>query len=56
MMSAKVAEGGTLTVPFVNKKLGNNGEIIDVQIRLDLKNLLDALFRGINDNIAGTIG
>ena len=28
MMSASVVEGGILTVPFINKKLGKNEEII----------------------------
>ena len=53
MMSATVVEGGILTVPFVNKKLGNNRAITDEQLRLDLKKLLDALFRGMNNNFAG---
>jgi hypothetical protein len=56
MMSALVVSGGDLAVPFVNKKLGNNGEIFDEEMRVDIKNLLDALFREINDNFTETIG
>ncbi len=49
MMSASVVEGGILTVPFINKKLGNNGEIIDSELRLNIQNLLNALFQKINN-------
>jgi NAD(P)H-dependent FMN reductase len=48
MMSASVVEGGTLTVPFINKKLGSNEEIIDSELRLKIENLLNALFQEIN--------
>jgi len=49
MMSATVVEGGTLTVPFINKKFGINEEIIDSELRLNIQNLLNALFQA-NDN------
>jgi NAD(P)H-dependent FMN reductase len=51
MMSASVVEGGTLTVPFINKKLGSNEEIIDSELRLNIENLLNALFQEINNNV-----
>jgi chromate reductase, NAD(P)H dehydrogenase (quinone) len=53
MMSASVVEGGTLTVPFINKKLSKNEEIIDAELRFNIENLLNALFQEINNNIVG---
>lgn len=50
MGAAVVAKEGALTIPFVNKKLGYTGEILDKKTELDLKTLLDALIRQINDN------
>jgi chromate reductase len=50
MMSASVVEGGILTVPFINKKLGKNEEIIDAELRFNIENLLNALFQEINNN------
>jgi NAD(P)H-dependent FMN reductase len=49
MMSASVVEGATFTVPFINKKLGSNEEIIDSELRLNIQNLLNALFQEINN-------
>lgn len=43
MMSAIVVEGGTLTVPLVNKKLGAGGDIIDEETRLRTQHLMHAL-------------
>jgi len=51
MMSASVVEGGTLTVPFINIKLGSNEEIIDSELRLNIENLLNALFQEVNNNV-----
>jgi hypothetical protein len=53
MVSASVVAGGILTVPFINKKLGKNEEIIDAELRLNIENLLNALFQEINNNIVG---
>jgi chromate reductase, NAD(P)H dehydrogenase (quinone) len=53
MMSASVVEGGTLTVPFINKKLSKNEEIIDAELRFNIENLLNALFQEINNNVVG---
>ena len=50
MMSATGVEGGTLTVPFINKKLGINEEIIDLELRLNIQNLLNALFQEIDNS------
>ena len=51
MMSASVVEGGSLTVPFINKKLGKNEEIIDAELRFNIENLLNALFQEINNKV-----
>ena len=53
MMSASVVEGGTLTVPFINKKLSENEEIIDAELIFNIENLLNALFQEINNNVVG---
>jgi chromate reductase, NAD(P)H dehydrogenase (quinone) len=53
MMSASVVEGGSLTVPFINKKLGKNEEIIDVELRFNIEKLLNALFQEINNKVVG---
>ena len=53
MMSASVVEGGTLTVPFINKKLSKNEEIIDAELIFNIENLLNALFQEINNNVVG---
>ncbi|SDN09278.1 NAD(P)H-dependent FMN reductase [Fictibacillus solisalsi] len=47
MMGASVVEGGTLTVPFINKKLGEDGEIKDAELKVHIENLLNALFQEI---------
>ncbi|MBM7655906.1 NAD(P)H-dependent FMN reductase [Neobacillus cucumis] len=49
MMSASLVEGGTLTVPFINKKLDSNKEIMDSDLRLNIQNLLKALFQEIKN-------
>ncbi|MHC5771967.1 MAG: hypothetical protein ACYTXI_41915 [Nostoc sp.] len=48
--SRKSCEGGSVTIPFIGKKLDANGELIDINTVQSLKFLLDALVRGIIDN------
>ena len=45
MMSASVVKEGTLIVPLINKKVNSNEEIIDKELRLNIENLLNALFQ-----------
>lgn len=51
MMSASVVKEGTLIVPLINKKLNSNEEIIDTELRLNIENMLNALFQEINNNV-----
>jgi hypothetical protein len=48
-----VVERGTLAVPFINKRLGNNEEIIDTEMRFNIEYLLNALFQEIINNFVG---
>ncbi|OYD96392.1 flavoprotein [Nostoc sp. 'Peltigera membranacea cyanobiont' 210A] len=49
-LAANLVEGGSVTIPFVSKKLNANGELIDINTVQSLKFLLDALVRAIIDN------
>ena len=46
-LAANLVEGGSVTIPFVGKKLNAQGELTDLSTLQSLKYLLDALVRGI---------
>jgi chromate reductase len=43
IMDAKIVEGGTLIIPFINMKLNSEGKITDSGTAHELRSLLDAL-------------
>lgn len=47
-LAANIVEGGSVTVPFVGKKLNSNGGLTDLNTAQSLKFLLDALVQGID--------
>ena len=46
-LAANLVEGGSVTIPFVGKKLNAQGELTDLSTLQSLKYLLDALVKGI---------
>jgi chromate reductase, NAD(P)H dehydrogenase (quinone) len=50
IMTAKIVEGGTLTIPFVTKKVNPEGEVTDPATAQSLRSLLDSLTGTINPN------
>ncbi|OXM83660.1 NADPH-dependent FMN reductase [Paenibacillus rigui] len=50
MLTAKIAEGATLMIPMVSKKLNAAGDVTDLQTLQALEALLYALEREIDDN------
>lgn len=48
MMSAAIPDQATLAVPFVNKKLGLDGRVLDVDTLSSLRNLVRALLQPLN--------
>ncbi|OYE01484.1 hypothetical protein [Nostoc sp.] len=49
-LAGNLVEGGSLTIPFIAKKLNASGELTDLNTVQSLKFLLDALVRVIIDN------
>jgi chromate reductase, NAD(P)H dehydrogenase (quinone) len=48
MMSAAIPDEATLAVPFVSKKLGPDGSVMDVNTLSSLRNLVRALMQALN--------
>jgi chromate reductase len=48
MMSAAIPDEASLAVPFVSKKLGTDGSVMDVNTLSSLRNLVRALMQTIN--------